>query len=137
MNRQKAAVFAAVVLVLLGMVGVVWFMMGGNPNSQKIAISNLRIDLGVQTDNVNYGTSPPAANYTVDNLYDVDVTSVSLSIDGIKSGQDSILIQPRQSVSEYTVLTSAVSESTTYDIEFVFTFADGTSYTYSTSCTTP
>ena len=135
MNRKKAVIVVIAVFALLGV--VVWFMMGGNPNSQKIAISNLRIDLGVQTDNVNYGTSPPAANYTVDNLYDVDVTSVSLSIDGIKSGQDSILIQPGQSVSEYTVLTSAVSESTTYDIEFVFTFADGTSYTYSTSCTTP
>jgi hypothetical protein len=119
------------------MVGVVWFMMGENPNSQKIAVSNLRIDLGVQSDNVNYGTSPPAANYTVENLYNVDVTSVSLSIDGIKSGQDSILVPPGQSVSAYTVLSSAVSGSTTYDIDFVFTFADGTSDTYSTSYTTP
>jgi hypothetical protein len=137
MNRKKAVIVVTVVLALLGMVGVVWFMMGENPNSQKIAVSNLRIDLGVQSDNVNYGTSPPAANYTVENLYNVDVTSVSLSIDGIKSGQDSILVPPGQSVSAYTVLSSAVSGSTTYDIDFVFTFADGTSDTYSTSYTTP
>ena len=137
MNRKKAVIVVIVVSALLGMVGVVWFMMGGNPNSQKIAVSNLRIDLGVQSDNVNYGVSPPAANYTVENLYNVDVTSVSLSIDGIKSGQDAILVPPGQSVSAYTVLSSAVSGSTTYDIEFVFTFADGTSDTYSTTYTTP
>jgi hypothetical protein len=137
MNRKKAAVVVIVVSILLGMVGVVWFMMGGNLNSQKIAVSNLRIDLGVQSDNVNYGTSSPTANYTVENLYNVDVTSVSLSIDGVKSGQDSLLILPGHSVSAYTVLSSAVSESTTYDIEFVFTFADGTSDTYSTSYTIP
>jgi hypothetical protein len=136
MNRKKAVIAVTVVLALLGIV-VVWFMMGGNPNSQKIAVSNLRIDLGVQSDNVNYGTSPPAANYTVENLYNVDVTSVSLSIDGIKSGQDSLLIPPGHSASAYTVLSSAVSGSTTYDIEFVFTFADGTSAAYSTSYTTP
>jgi len=135
MNRKKAVIVVIAVFALLGV--VVWFMMGGNPNSQKIAVSTLRIDLGVQSDNVNYGTSPPAANYTVENLYNVDVTSVSLSIDGIKSGQDAILVPPGQSVSAYTVLSSAVSGSTTYDIEFVFTFADGTSDTYSTTYTTP
>ena len=135
MNRKKAVIVVIAVFALLGV--VVWFMMGGNPNSQKIAVSTLRIDLGVQNDNVNYGTSPPAANYTVENLYNVDVTSVSLSIDGIKSGQDAILVPPGQSVSAYTVLSSAVSGSTTYDIEFVFTFADGTSDTYSTTYTTP
>ena len=135
MNRKKGVIAVIVVLALLGV--VIWLMMRGNPNSQKIAVSNLRIDLGVQSDNVNYGTSPPAANYTVENLYNVDVTSVSLSIDGIKSGQDAILVPPGQSVSAYTVLSSAVSGSTTYDIEFVFTFADGTSDTYSTTYTTP
>jgi hypothetical protein len=137
MNRKKTAIVAIVVIALLGMVGVVWFMMGVNPNSQKIAVSNLSIDLGVQSDNVNYGTSPPAANYTVENLYNVDVTSVSLSIDGVKSGQDSLLVPPGHSALAYTVLSSAVSGSTTYNIEFVFTFADGTSDTYSTSYTTP
>ena len=135
MNRKKAVIVVIAVLALLGV--VIWLMMGGTPNSQKIAVSTLRIDLGVQSDNVNYGVSPPAANYTVENLYNVDVTSVSLSIDGIKSGQDSIIVPPGQSVSVYTVLSSAVSESTTYDIEFVFTFADGTFDTYSTSYTTP
>ena len=135
MNRKKAVIVVIAVLALLGV--VIWLMMGGTPNSQKIAVSNLRIDLGVQSDSVNYGTSPPAANYTVENLYSADVTSVSLSIDGIKSGQDSILVPPRHSVSAYTVLSSAVSGSTTYDIDFVFTFADGTSDTYSTSYTTP
>jgi hypothetical protein len=137
MNRKKAAIIAIVVLVLLGTAVVVWFMMGGNSNSPKIAVSNLRIDLGVQSDNVNYGTSPPAANYTVENLYSADVTSVSLSIDGINSGQDSILIPPGHSASAYTVLSSAVSGSTTYAIEFVFSFADGTWDTYSTTYTTP
>jgi hypothetical protein len=135
MNRKKTVIVVIVVLALLGV--VVWFIIGGNPNLHKIAVSNLRIDLGVQSDNVNYGTSPPAANYTVENLSNVDLTSVSLSIDGVKSGQDSLLVPPGHSVSAYTVLSSAVSESTTYDIEFVFTFADGTSDTYSTSYTTP
>jgi hypothetical protein len=135
MNRKKAVLVVIVVLALLGV--VIWLMMGGDSNSQKIAVSNLRIDLGVQSDNINYGTSPPAANYTVENLYNVDVTFVSLSIDGIKSGQDSIIVPPGHSVSAYTVLSSAVSGLTTYNIEFVFTFADGTSDTYSTSYTTP
>jgi hypothetical protein len=137
MNRKKAVIVVIVVSALLGMVGVVWFMMGGNPNSQKIAVSNLRIDLGVQSDNINYGVSPPAANYTVENLYNADVTSVSLSIDGVEFGQGSLIVPPGHSVSAYTVLSSAVSGSTTYDIEFVFTFADGTFDTYSTSYTTP
>ena len=135
MNRKKAVIVVIAVFALLGV--VVWFMMGGNPNSQKIAVSTLRIDLGVQSDNVNYGTSPPAANYTVENLYNADVTSVSLSIDGVEFGQGSLIVPPGHSVSAYTVLSSAVSESTTYDIEFVFTFADGTFDTYSTSYTTP
>jgi len=135
MNRKKAVIVVIVVLALLGV--VIWLMMGVNPNSQKIVVSNLRIDLGVQSDNVNYGTSPPAANYTVENLYNVDITSVSLSIDGVKSGQDSLIVSQGHSVSAYTVLSSAVSGSTTYDVEFVFTFADGTSDTYSTSYTTP
>ena len=135
MNRKKAVIVVIVVLALLGV--VIWLMMRGNPNSQKIAVSNLRIDLGVQSDNVNYGVSPPAANYTVENLYNVDVTSVSLSIDGVEFGQGSLIVPPGHSVSAYTVLSSAVSESTTYDIEFVFTFADGTFDTYSTSYTTP
>ena len=135
MNRKKAVIVVIVVLALLSV--VIWLMMGGNPNSQKIAVSNLRIDLGVQSDNVNYGVSPPAANYTVENLYNVDVTSVSLSIDGVEFGQGSLIVPPGHSVSAYTVLSSAVSESTTYDIEFVFTFADGTFDTYSTSYTTP
>jgi hypothetical protein len=72
----------------------------------------------------------------VENLYNVDVTGVSLSIDGIKSGQESIIVPSGHSVSVYTVLSSAVSGSTTYDIEFVFTFVDGTSDTYSTTYTT-
>jgi hypothetical protein len=135
MNRKKAAIVVIAVLALLGII-VVWFVVGGNPNSQKIVVSNLKIALGIQTDNVNYGTSPPAANYTLENLYNVDVTSVSLSIDGIKSGQESIIVPPGHSVSAYTVLSSAVSGSTTYDIEFVFTFADGTSDTFSTIYTT-
>jgi hypothetical protein len=135
MNRKKTVIVVIVVLALLGV--VVWFIMEGNHNSQKIAVSNLRIDLGVQSDNVNYGVSPPAANYTVENLYNVDVTSVSLSIDGVEFGQGSLIVPPGHSVSAYTVLSSAVSESTTYDIEFVFTFADGTFDTYSTSYTTP
>ena len=135
MNRKKTVIVVIVVLALLGV--VIWLMMGVNPNSQKIAVSNLRIDLGVQSDNVNYGVSPPAANYTVENLYNVDVTSVSLSIDGVEFGQGSLIVPPGHSVSAYTVLSSAVSESTTYDIEFVFTFADGTFDTYSTSYTTP
>jgi hypothetical protein len=136
MSRKKAVIIAIAVLALLGII-VIWFIVGGNPNSQKITISNLKIDLGIQSDNVNYGTSPPAVNYTVENLYNVDVTSVSLSIDGIKSGQESIIVPPGHSVSAYTVLSSAVSGSTTYDIEFVFTFADGTSDTCSTTYTTP
>jgi hypothetical protein len=135
MNRKKAIIIVIAILVLLV---AVWFLFQNTPNSQKIAISNLRIDLGVQSENVNYGVSPPVANYTVENLNNIDVTTVSLSIDGIKSGPVSLLVPSGHSVSTSTVLSNeALSGSTTYNVEFVFAFADGTFETYSTSCTTP
>ena len=136
MNRKKATIIVIAILALL--VVLLVFLFRNTPSSQKIAVSNLSIDLGVQPENVNYGVTPPVANYTVENLNNVDVTSVVLSIDGVKSGQASLLIPPSRSVSTSTVLSNeALSASTTYEVEFVFTFADGTSETYSTSCTTP
>jgi hypothetical protein len=136
MNRKKAIIIVIAILAFLVVLSV--FLFRNTPSSQKIAVSNLSIDLGVQPENVNYGVTPPVANYTVENLNNVDVTSVVLSIDGVKSGQASLLIPPSRSVSTSTVLSNeALSASTTYEVEFVFTFADGTSETYSTSCTTP
>jgi hypothetical protein len=136
MNRKKAVIIIIATLALLVVVLVFLFL--NTPNSQKIAISNLRIDLGVQPENVNYGVTPPVANYTIENLNSIDVTTVSLSIDGVKSGPVSLLVPSGHSVSTSTVLSNeALSGSTTYNVEFVFTFADGTSETYSTSCTTP
>ena len=136
MNRKKATIIVIAILALL--VVLLVFLFRNTPSSQKIAVSNLIIDLGVQPENVNYGVTPPVANYTVENLNNVDVTSVVLSIDGVKSGQASLLIPPSRSVSTSTVLSNeALSASTTYEVEFVFAFADGTSETYSTSCTTP
>jgi hypothetical protein len=135
MNRKKAIIIVIAILVLLV---VVWFLFQNTPNSQKIAISNLTLDLGVQSDNVNYGTSPPAANYTIENLNNIDVTTVSVSIDGITSGPSTLLVPAGHSVSTYTTLSNeALSASTTYNVEFVFIFTDGTSESYSTSCTTP
>jgi len=94
--------------------------------------------LGVQSATVNYGVIPPSANYTVENLNNIDVTTVSLSIDGINSGPVSLIVPSGGSVSTSTFLSNeALSGSTTYDVEFVFTFADETYETYSTSCTTP
>jgi hypothetical protein len=136
MNRKKAIIVVIAIFVLL--VVLLVFLFRNTPSSQKIAVSNLSIALGVQPENVNYGTTPPVANYTVENLNNVDVTSVVLSIDGVKFGQDSLIVPPSRSVSTSTLLSNAaLSASTTYEVEFVFTFADGTSETYSTSCTTP
>jgi hypothetical protein len=86
MNRKKAVVLAVAVLALLVVVGVVLFMISGNvPNSQKIAVSKVSLDLGVQSATVNYGVIPPSVNYTVKNLNSIDVTAVSVDIDGINS----------------------------------------------------
>jgi hypothetical protein len=136
MNRKKAAIAAIAILALLVLVGVVLFMKGGN--APKIAVSNVSIDMGVQSATVNYGVIPPSVNYTVKNLNNIEVVTVSVSIDGTNHAQTSLAVPPGHSVSITTFLSDIVlSASTNYNIEFVFTFADGTSETYSTSCTTP
>jgi len=138
MNRRKAVIAVFAILALLVLVGVVLFMMGNVPNSQKIAVSNVSLDLGVQSATVNYGVIPPSVNYTVENLNNIEVATVSVSIDGTNHAQTSLSVPPGYSVSTTTFLSDIVlSASTNYNIEFVFTFADGTSKTYSTSCTTP
>jgi hypothetical protein len=139
MNRKKAVTVVAAILALLVLVGVILFLMGGNvPNSQKIAVSNVSIDLGVQSATVNYGVIPPSVNYTVENLNNIDITAVTVGVDGTNYAQTSLPIPPGHSVSTSTFLSGAVlSGSTNYNIEFVFTFADGTSDNYSTSYTTP
>ena len=135
MNRKIAII---VVVAILALLVVVWLLFQNTPNSQKITVSNVSIDLGVQSATVNYGVIPPSINYTVENLNNIDVTTVSLSIDGINSGPVSLLVPSGGSVSTSTFLSNEVlSASTTYEVEFVFTFADGTCETYSTSCTTP
>ena len=135
MNRKIAIIVVIAILVLLV---VVWLLFQNTPNSQKITVSNVSIDLGVQSATVNYGVLPPSVNYTVENLNNIDVTTVSLSIDGINSGPVSLIVPSGGSVSTSTFLSNEVlSGSTTYNVEFVFTFADGTYETYSTSCTTP
>ena len=138
MNRRKAVIAVFAILALLVLVGVVLFMMGNVPNSRKIAVSNVSLDLGVQSATVNYGVMPPSVNYTVENLNNIEVATVSVSIDGTNHAQTSLSVPPGYSVSTTTFLSDIVlSASTNYNIEFVFTFADGTSKTYSTSCTTP
>jgi hypothetical protein len=139
MNRKKAVIAVIAILALLVLFGVVLFMMGGNvPNSQKIAVTNVSLDLGVQSATVNYGVMPPSVNYTVENLNNIEVATVSVSIDGTNHAKTSLSVPPRQSASTSTFLSDVVLlASTNYNIEFVFTFADGTSETYSTSCTTP
>ena len=135
MNRKKAII---VVIAILALLVVVWLLFQNTPNSQKITVSNVSIDLGVQSATVNYGVIPPSINYTVENLNNIDVTTVSLSIDGINSGPVSLIVPSGGSVSTSTFLSNEVlSGSTTYNVEFVFTFADGTSETCSTLCTTP
>jgi len=135
MNRKIAIIVVIAILVLLV---VVWLLFQNTPNSQKITVSNVSIDLGVQSATVNYGVIPPSINYSVENLNNIDVTTVSLSIDGINSGPVSLIVPSGGSVSTSTFLSNEVlSGSTTYNVEFVFTFADGTYETYSTSCTTP
>jgi hypothetical protein len=139
MNRKKAVIVVIAIVVLLVLVGVVLFMLGGNIiNSKKIAVSNVSIDLGIQSTTVNYGVIPPSVNYTVKNLNKIDVTNVSVDIDGTNYAQTSLLVLPGNSVSTSTFLSEAVlSGSTNYNIEFVFTFADGTAVTFSTSCKSP
>jgi hypothetical protein len=139
MRRKKAVIAVIAITALLVLVGIVLLMMGGNvANSQKIAVSNVSLDLGVQSAAVNYGVTPPSVNYTVENLNNIEVATVSVSIDGTNHAQTSLSVPPGHSVSTTTFLSDAVlSRSTNYNIEFVFTFTDGTSETYSTSCTTP
>jgi hypothetical protein len=139
MNRKKKVTLAIAVIALLVLVGVVLFLIGGNvPNSQKIAVSNVSLDLGVQSATVNYGVIPPSVNYTVENLNNIDTTTVAVEIDGTNYAQTSLSVPPGNSVSTTTFLSDIVLSATTnYDIKFVFTFTDGRSETYSTSCTTP
>ena len=135
MNRKKAII---VVIAILALLVVVWFLFQNTPNSQKIIVSNVSIDLGVQSATVNYGVIPPSVNYTVKNLNNIDVTTVRMNIDGINSGPVSLLVPSGGSVSTSTFLSNeALSGSTTYNLQFIFTFADGTYETCSTSCTTP
>jgi hypothetical protein len=135
MNRKNAII---PVIAILALLVIVWFLLQNTPNSQKIAVSNVSIDLGVQSATVNYGVLPPSVNYTVENLNNIDVATVSLSVDGINSGPVPLMVPSGGAVSTSTFLSNeALSGSTTYTVEFVFTFADGTYETFSTSCTTP
>ena len=136
MNRKIALIIVMAISALL--VVVLVFSFSEPPNVEKIAISNFRVDLGVQTESLNYGgLRPPVAHYYIDNLNSVDVTNVSLSVDGIKYGPISLVIPSDQSVTTSTVLANqTISASTTYNIEFVFIFEDETYETYSTSYTT-
>jgi len=71
-------------------------------------------------------------------LNSIDVTNVSLSVDGIKYGPKSLVIASGHSVTASTVLINQIlSASTTYNVEFVLIFEDETYETYSTSYTTP
>jgi hypothetical protein len=82
--------------------------------------------------------APPIADYVIENLNSIDVTNVSFGVDGIKYGPKSIVIPAGHSVITSTVLINqTLSASTTYNIEFAFTFKDETYETYSTSYTTP
>jgi hypothetical protein len=136
MNRKIALIIVMAISALL--VVVLVFSFSEPPNVEKIAISNFRVDLGVQTESLNYGgLRPPVAHYYIDNLNSVDVTNVSLSVDGIKYGPISLVIPSDQSVTTSTVLANqTLSASTTYNVEFVFIFEDETYETYSTSYTT-
>ena len=136
MNRKIALIIVMAISALL--VVVLVFSFSEPPNVEKIAIPNFRMDLGVQTESLNYGgLRPPVAHYYIDNLNSVDVTNVSLSVDGIKYGPISLVIPSDQSVTTSTVLANqTISASTTYNVEFVFIFEDETYETYSTSYTT-
>ena len=136
MNRKIALIIVMAISALL--VVVLVFSFSEPPNVEKIAISNFRVDLGVQTESLNYGgLRSPVAHYYIDNLNSVDVTNVSLSVDGIRYGPISLVIPSGQSVTTSTVLANqTISASTTYNIEFVFIFEDETYETYSTSYTT-
>jgi hypothetical protein len=139
MHRKKAVIAVIAILVLLVAAGIVLFIMSGNvSDSRKIAVSNVSLDLGVQSPIVNYGVMLPSINYTVENLNNIKVATVSVSIDGTNHAQTSLLVPPGNSVTTTTFLNDIVlSASTNYNIEFIFTFIDGTSEAYSTSCTTP
>ena len=136
MNRKIALIIVMAISALL--VVVLVFSFSEPPNVEKIAIPNFRMDLGVQTESLNYGgLRPPVAHYYIENLNSVDVTNVSLSVDGIKYGPISLVIPSDQSVTTSTVLANqTLSASTTYNVEFVFIFEDETYETYSTSYTT-
>ena len=136
MNRNRSLIIVTAISVLL--VVVLFFSFSEPPHAKKIAISNFRIDLGVQSESLNYGgLRPSVAHYIVENLNSDDVTNVSLSVDGIKYGPVSLLIPSCQSVTTSTVLVNqTLSASTTYNIEFVLIFEDETYETYSTSYTT-
>ncbi len=138
MNRKNKAIVAIAISALLVIVGVVLFIMGGTVPSQKIAVSNVSIGLGVQSTTINYGVTPPSVNFTVENLNDIEITMVNMHIDDT-SYQQTMTIPPGQSVSTSVSLSedAVLTRATNYDIEFVFTFADGSSETHSASCTTP
>jgi hypothetical protein len=137
MNRNRALIIVVAVSALL--VVVLFFSFSDPPTIEKIAISNFRIDLGVQSEGLNYGgLRPPVAHYIIENLNSVDATNVSLSVNGISYEPISLLIPSSQSVTTSTILTNQnISASTTYNIEFVLIFEDETYETYSTSYTTP
>ncbi len=139
MKRKRLAIAAFVILALLVLVVVVLFMIGVSPfNSERIEVSNVSLDLGVQSATVNYGVMPPSVNYTVKNLSSIEIVAVSVSIDGVSHAQTSLSVPSEHMVSTTTFLSDiALSPSTDYSIRFGFTFADGTSETCSTSCRTP
>ena len=138
MDRKNARILAAAFLALLVVAAIVFIMMGGNvPDSPKIVVSNVSMDVGILSDYVNYGVMPSSVNYTVKNLNNIDITTVRISVDGTNYTETSLLVPVGHVVSTTTFLSNVVlSKSTNYNIEFVFTFADRTYQTYPTSCMT-
>ncbi len=140
-NKTKFVAIAISIMVLLAVVIILG--MGGstfNLPPQKIDVSNVQIVSGAQPGAIfNFGGTPtPVVSYSIKNLYNVDITSVGLSVDKTNYGQSTVLIPAGRTVSTSTTLDNEIySASRTYAIKFTFTFADGTHETYSTSYKTP
>lgn len=134
MNRNIAII--AVFVVALALVASL-VLLGLNPsflNPQKFEVTNMILTYGSQA----YSSFQSFIVFTVRNLDDSYLNTVSVTIDGVHFGLSTLQLPPGQTQEKSLPLNNLVlSSSKTYGITLTFTFADGKYQTHSGSYTTP
>jgi hypothetical protein len=93
----------------------------------------------IEVEDLNLSYDPrAAADFTVTNLYDSQLTTIGLTVNGVNCGLSTPNLPAGQAQDESLPLQNvALSSLTTYNVKLTFTWADNTYQDYSGSYATP